>query len=167
MRFYGMDQTQAERGLADYRAYFVPTGMFENAVLPGIPELLAELRDAGKRLYVATSKPTIYAERILAHFDLARFFRKICGASLDETHSAKAEIIGDILAAEPETPHARAVMVGDREHDILGARANDIPSIAVTYGYGSLDELYAAQPTHLASTVAELRTLLFEGTPAS
>lgn len=158
-RVYGFDRAQAFQAVAYYREYFTDTGLYENAVYPGIPALLADLTAHGRRLVLATSKPTVYATRILEHFHLAHYFTAIAGSNLDGTRTAKADVIAharSLLA----TPPTRAVMVGDREHDIIGAQANGLDTIAVLFGYGTLNEITAAQPTQTAATVAELATLL-------
>lgn len=160
-RVYGFDRAQAFQAVAYYREYFTDTGLYENAVYPGIPALLGDLVAHGQRLVVATSKPTVYATRILAHFHLDSYFTAIAGSNLDGTRTAKAEVIAHALTVLGSPP-TRAVMIGDREHDIIGARANGLDSIGVLYGYGSLAEITAAKPTAIAASVAELVTLLSE-----
>ncbi len=157
---FGLAPDDAVRAVADYREYFEPHGMYENAVYPGIPELLAQLRAKGVRLALATSKPTVYAERILAHFELAPHFEHVVGSFLDGRRSDKAELVADALALLDGVPRERAVLVGDRMHDLLGARANGIAAIAVGYGYGARDELVGAGAERLAESVAALGRLL-------
>lgn len=159
-RYYGLSHADVKRAIAYYREYFGEAGIYENAVYPGIPGLLDALTEQGRTLVVATSKPVGYAERILAHFDLARCFALVAGSELDGTRTAKVEVIEYALAALPRADRTECVMIGDREHDVLGARAAGIASIAVGYGYGTLGELEAARPTYLARTMAELATLL-------
>ena len=159
-RVYGCDEAQAFQAVAWYREYFGDTGIFENAVYPGIAALLARLQSDGHALCVATSKPTVYAERIVAHFGLAPYFTAIVGSHLDGTRTDKGEVIAAALAQLPAADRPDALMIGDREHDILGARQQGLASVAVTYGYGALDELIAAQPTYLVHSVAELADLL-------
>ncbi|HTO53919.1 MAG TPA: HAD hydrolase-like protein [Myxococcota bacterium] len=156
----GMTDADARQALADYREYFADTGLYENAVYPGIPELLAELGGRGTQLVLATSKPTVYAERILAHFELAKHFPHVIGSFLDGRRVEKAELVADALRALPELTRERVWHVGDRRHDVEGARANGVQSIAVGYGYGARAELEAAQPTHFAESVGALRRLL-------
>ena len=148
------------RAVADYREYFEPHGMYENAVYPGIPELLARLRANGVRLALATSKPTVYAERILVHFELAPHFEHVVGSFLDGRRTDKAELVADALALLDGVPRERAVLVGDRMHDLAGARANGIAAIAVGYGYGAREELVGAGAERLAESVAALGRLL-------
>lgn len=131
--------------------------MFENVVYPGIPEVLESLGAGGAELYVATSKPQVFAERILDHFGLSRHFKGIFGSELSGARSNKGELIGHILMIAG-LPAADTVMVGDREHDVHGARRNGVSAVGVLWGYGSREELAAAgaeqileQPTDLSS----------------
>ena len=138
-----------------YRERFATTGLFENKVYEGIPELLETLKASGHRLFIATSKPNVFADKILKHFDLAHFFEGIYGSELDGTRSNKAELIKYIL----KTEHLDAkvsLMIGDRKHDILGARANDLVSIGVAWGYGSFEELQAASMTFYAESTSTI-----------
>ena len=157
---FGLSPDDARSAVADYREYFEPHGMYENAVYPGIQELLAGLRAGGVRLAVATSKPTVYAERILAHFALAEHFEHVVGSFLDGRRSDKAELVADALALLDGVPRERAVLVGDRRHDLVGARANGIAAIAVGYGYGAREELLGAGAERVAESVAALGRLL-------
>lgn len=159
-RYYGFDAEQTREAVGFYREYFAEIGLYENAVYPGIPRLLSQLQAAGRRLIVATSKPTVYAQRIVGHFQLAAYFTRIEGSNLDLTRTDKAQIIGAILGAYPDVARSEVVMVGDREHDIIGARAHDLDAIGVSYGYGSPAELRAAGATAIAGSVAELAALL-------
>lgn len=159
-RYYGFDRVQAREAVAFYREYFTDTGIYENTVYPGIPQLLDRLSAAERRLIVATSKPTIYAQRIVDHFQMSPYFTRVVGSNLDLTRTGKAEIIADILTLYPDVAREAIVMIGDREHDIIGARAHHLDAIGVTYGYGSLAELQAAGATAIAGSVAELASLL-------
>lgn len=158
--YEGLDPKLAEQAVAWYREYYATTGIYEQSVYPGISDMLAHLSHHGARLLLATSKPTPYATDILAHLGLAAYFEHVVGSNFDLTRTDKAEVIAAALAAAQVHDKSRAVMVGDRMHDIIGARSNGIAAVGVTYGYGSLDELRAAEPTYLAQTVAELRDLL-------
>lgn len=159
-RYYGFDAEQARKAVNFYREYFAEIGLYENAVYPGIPRLLSQLQAAERRLIVATSKPTVYAQRIVEHFQLAAYFTRIEGSDFDLTRTDKAQIIGAILGDYPNVARAEVVMVGDREHDIIGARAHDLDAIGVSYGYGSPAELRMAGATAIAGSVAELAELL-------
>ncbi len=157
---YAMTPEETARAVAFYREFFKEKGMFDNEVYPGVEELLRSLKAAGCTLVVATSKPTVFADAILQHFDLVRHFDLVVGSNLDQTRSAKTEIIACILESFPEVPIAEFVMIGDREHDIIGAHHTGIDSIAVRYGYGADEELRRANPTYMAEAVTELRDLL-------
>ena len=149
------DEPAIAEALRLYRDRFVATGMFENAVFPGVPAGLGRLRAAGHRLWVATSKPRVYAREIVAHFSLAPFFAGVYGPELDLTNHDKRDLIALLLAREGLHP-AAAVMVGDRRHDIEGARANGVAALAVAWGYGSPDELRAARPDAMVESMDEL-----------
>lgn len=141
------DHILAEQALMAYRERFAVKGLYENHVFEGVAETLAELKRRGYCLFVATAKPTVYAKQILEHFDLTQYFTEIYGSELNGDRTNKGELIQYIL----EQQHLKAegcIMVGDREYDILGARRNGIKSIAVTYGYGSANELQRAQPEY-------------------
>src|SRR5690606_9429201 len=118
-------------------------------------ETLAELKRRGYRLFVATAKPTVYAKQILEHFDLAQYFTEIYGSELNGDRTNKGELIEYILAQQ-QLQADECVMVGDREHDIFGARHNGIDSIAVSYGYGSQQELTLAQPKYQIDSFDQL-----------
>jgi phosphoglycolate phosphatase len=157
---YGFDEEQTKQAIAYYRERFVERGMFENVLYAEIPALLARLKAQGKTLCVATSKPTVFAEQILQHFEIASFFDFVAGSNLDGTRVDKTEVIEAVLAAYPHLSKGDMVMIGDRKHDLIGARNTGLDSIGVLYGYGSLAELQAEQPTHLAETVEALGELL-------
>lgn len=135
----------ADQALLGYRERFAVTGLFENKVYPAVAETLATLQQQGFRLYVATAKPTVYARQILEHFDLAQYFTVIYGSELNGERTNKGDLIEYILQQE-QLDAKECVMVGDREYDILGARRNAVPSIAVSYGYGSAEEIQTATP---------------------
>src|SRR5258708_25212910 len=156
---YDFDAAQAQQALVFYREYFTARGMYDNAVYPGIEDLLTALTTQGKRLIVATSKPTLFAEQILAHFHLDHYFERIIGSNLDGTRSEKTEVIAHVFAKIPAIARNTAVMVGDRKHDIIGAHPNGIHSIAVGYGYGTWDQVEAASPTPLGLSLADFSRL--------
>lgn len=157
------DRQKVEQAMMFYRERFARVGLFENVVYPGIPALLADLQRAGCRLLLATSKPQIYARRILEHFELATCFAVIGGATLDGRLHTKADVIATLLPQLRADERAAMVMVGDREQDIVGARIHGIPAIAVSYGYGSMAELVACAPDCVVGSVTELRTVLVGG----
>ena len=141
------DHVLAEQALMGYRERFAVKGLYENHVFEGVAETLAELKRRGYRLFVATAKPTVYAKQILEYFDLAQYFTDIHGSELNGDRTNKAELIQYILAQQ-QLQADQCLMVGDREHDIFGARQNGIDTIAVNYGYGSQEELALAQPKY-------------------
>ncbi len=135
----------AEQALLGYRERFAVTGLFENHVFEDVAGTLAELQKRGYRLFLATAKPEVYARQILEHFELLKYFEYPYGSELNGDRTNKGDLIAYILEKEQLKPH-ECLMVGDREHDIFGARRNGIESIAVEYGYGSDAELTVAQP---------------------
>ena len=156
-RYYGMDDEQAKRAVTAFREYFVSRGMFENNPYPGVADMLAELKAAGKTLIVATSKPEPFAKKILAHFGLDGYFDLIAGSTLDETRTEKTDVIAYAIGtAGLDT--AAMLMVGDRCYDIDGAHALGIDAMGVLYGYGTEAELSAAE--HIASTVADISRII-------
>lgn len=158
-QFYGLNATETQQAVDYFREYFTSKGMFENQPYPGIAELLGKLQEQGKTLLVATSKPEIFAKEILVHFELDHYFTVIAGASLDDTRTRKGQIIAYALDKLAETT-GKAVMIGDRKHDVIGAKQHQLDSIGVLYGYGDRDELTAAGATHIVQTVEELKELL-------
>ncbi len=159
MEYYGFTKEDAEKALGFYREYFAPKGIFENAVIEGIPELLSKLKKQGKRLYVATSKPEEFAKKILAHFSLDSAFDGIYGSTMDETRNTKDAVIAYALA-ETGAEKDDTVMVGDRHHDIDGAKKNAMKSVGVLFGYGDRAELSGAGADAIAETVEELQNIL-------
>ena len=149
------DDTLAEQALMAYRERFAVTGLYENHVFEGVAETLAELKRRGYRLFLATAKPTVYAKQILEHFDLAQYFTEIYGSELNGDRTNKGELIQYILEQQGIQAD-QCIMVGDREHDIFGARHNGIESIAVKYGYGSEIELQQAQPKYTIENFSHL-----------
>ena len=163
---YGFSLPQAKEAIEKYREYFSVTGIFENEVYPGIPEMLGMLKKKGFTLAVATSKPEEYSIRILEHFGLDPYFALVGGADMTETRVKKGEIIAYTLdrlgVNSKETP---VMMVGDRKHDVIGAKENGIPCVGVLFGYGSREELLEAGADALAESVKELGEVLSEFTP--
>jgi len=147
------------RAVALYRQRFASTGMFENAVYPGIESALAALRAHNVQLYVTTSKPMVFAVPILERFGLQRFFHRIYGSELDGTRSDKGHLIAHVLAEE-SIPASNAVMVGDREHDVTGALTNGVMPLGVLWGYGSRQELTRAGASLLCESPEALVEVL-------
>ena len=157
--FYGFDPEQTEKGIHVFREYFEAKGWLENAPYPGIEELLRDLKAAGLRLMVATSKPEKQAVRILEHFRLAQYFDQICGAPPSTGDgTGKADVIRKALAYTGGTDSV--IMVGDRRHDVAGAREAGLPCIGVLYGYGDREELEQAGAAFIAEDMAALKALL-------
>ena len=153
------DPLLIQQGVAAFRERFATTGLFENELYDGIPALLTDLGARGLRCYVATSKPTVYAERIIAHFGLSHHFVRVYGSELNGRYAQKAELIGHILQIEGLSA-ATTMMVGDRSYDIVGGKENGVWVTAVTYGYGSVEEIREAAPDFIVNAPSELRSLL-------
>ncbi|MHC3756655.1 HAD family hydrolase [Streptococcus suis] len=158
-RFCQLSPEDTQSAVDAFRVYFKEKGMFENQLYPGIIPLLEELRTAGKTLIIATSKPEIFAKQILEHFGIAHYFDVIAGASLDSSRISKADVIGYAINQLEAFPK-HAVMIGDREHDIEGARMHQLPAIGVLYGYGSKQEFEKAGATMIVETVQDLKKVL-------
>ena len=142
------DQAQVERAVRLYRERFSTVGMFENEVYRGVPEMLATLKAASKKLFVATSKVQVYTEKILQHFELFDYFDGVYGSAPDGHLDNKADLIRHILASE-SLKAGETLMVGDRKYDIEGAKVNHCFAAGVTYGYGSVEELTEAGADYL------------------
>ena len=151
----GASDEAIDRAIAAYRVRFDDVGMFENAVYPGVPEALAQLRAAGRRLQVVTAKPAIAASRILEHFGLAAHFDAVHGPELTDRGCDKGLLVGRALAHAGATPSG-AIMIGDRVDDVLAARAQRVRAIGAGWGYGSREELLDAGADHVAETVEAL-----------
>lgn len=158
--FYGFSETEATQAVEKYREYFSKTGIFENAVYCGVPELLQELNDRGKNVIMATSKPTVFATQILEHFDLMKHFSFVAGSELDGTRTKKGEVIAYALQESKVEDLSSAIMIGDRMHDIIGAKETGIASIGVLFGYGSRRELEQAGAYFIAESVTQIKSVL-------
>ena len=141
-KLLGTDEL-ADTALLLYRERFGDIGLFENEVYPGIEDTLSVLAKSGRRMFLATSKPVIYAERIIDHFKLRGCFERLFGSELDGTRTDKTELLGYALGAMGVDP-TQAMMIGDRSHDMIGARNNGMTAVGVLYGYGTKEELLAA-----------------------
>jgi len=142
--------TSADLAVSYYRERFSDVGLYENGVYAGVAEVLTALGGSGRRLFVATSKPHVFAERIIDHFGLRHHFERVFGSELDGTRVDKSHLLQYALKETAIDP-SRAIMVGDRSHDIVGARNNAMNAIGVLYGYGSAEELTAAGAVHLCA----------------
>lgn len=146
---------RVDEAVAAFRQRYATEGLFENRLYPGIVEMLADLHRLAPALYVATSKPHAYAVRIVEHFGLWPYFRRVHGAEIGGERSDKVELLAHLIDVEGIAP-AQSVMIGDRKHDILAARAHGMDAVGVTWGYGSADELRQAGATTLCNSAAEL-----------
>ncbi len=153
---FGFSEEKAAEGVKKYREYFAEKGLLENSVYPGIPELLTKLKAAGKKLVVATSKPEEYSVRIIEHFGLAQYFENVCGSLMDESRSKKDEVIEYAIERNHISDRSKILMIGDRKHDILGAKKVGLKSCGVLFGYGSLEELKAAGADFIVENVSRL-----------
>lgn len=162
MEFYHFDLPAAQKAVEKYREYFSQKGIFENKLFSGTQPLLTQLKAAGKTVYLATSKPEVFARQILEHFHIDGYFDQIVGSCLDGTRTKKGEVIEEVFTrlGENGLDKAMCVMVGDRFHDIHGAHENGLDSIGVTFGYGSQEELTQAGATHIVHSFEELAQIL-------
>lgn len=159
--FYGFDREKSLEAVEKYREYFKDRGIFENRLYPGMEHLLQIITEQGGKLVLATSKPEIFAKRILEYFHIAEYFTFAAGSTLDTTRNKKADVIRyalDSLGIEPED----AVMVGDRKHDVIGAKENGMECIGVLFGYGDREELEAAGADRIVETVKDLEKEMME-----
>lgn len=157
---FGVPADKAEEAIDIYRSRYIPIGKFENTPYPGIREALDQLRSQGHQLYVATSKPEGMSVDILEHFDLAKYFTRICGASMDASRSSKSDVIAYLL--EQCADVSEAVMVGDTAFDVTGAAAHGIPTIGVSWGYGKIEDMENAGAAAIAHSPEELLELLLK-----
>lgn len=161
--YYGLDKGEAERAVALYREYFRDKGIFENQLFTGITELLKRLKAQKKMVVLATSKPEIYAVQILEHFQLDRYFDVVSGSMMNGERTDKGEVIAwaiQLIKEKREYTVDDMVMIGDREHDVIGAKKNHISSIGVLFGYGSEREFKESGADAVVSTVSELYEVL-------
>src|SRR5882757_9954671 len=150
VRLLGGDHA-ADRAISLYRERFSDIGLFENAIYDGIGEVLAALGKSGHRMFVATSKPHVLADRIIDHFGLRDHFEYVFGSELDGTRADKSDLLEYALKTKSVDP-SRAIMIGDGSHDMVGAGNNGMKGIGVLYGYGSKDELIGAGARHVCAT---------------
>ncbi len=155
---FGVKPEQTDEAIRVYRERYIPIGKFENIPYPGIRELLEKLKAAGHKLYVATSKPETTSVEILEHFDLAKYFDRICGAALDLSRNSKEAVIAYLLEQNGRADNM--VMVGDTKFDVIGAKAHGIPTIGVSWGYGEVADMIAAGADHIVDTTEQLFALL-------
>ena len=162
MKYYDMSYEDGLKAVDYYREYFGVTGIFENQVFDGIHELLADIKKSGRTISLATSKPEVYAKRILEHFDLTQYFDFVGGATMDETRSKKVDVIAYTIKQLSVTDKSKVVMIGDRHHDIEGAKENGLASAGVLWGFGDENELKTAGADAIAHNMDELLTIITE-----
>lgn len=161
-KYFGFTEEQANQAVVYYREYFRDTGIFENKVYDGIPELLAELKKRGCKVALATSKPYEFAVRILKHFQLYDYFDFFGAATMDGRITKKADVIAELLRELDNADKSEMLMIGDRDQDIAGAKANGLRSAGVLWGYGSEEELTGAGADYLAAKPEDLLKLAEE-----
>lgn len=161
-RFYGLSPAEAVKAVDYYREYYQAGGIFENEVYEGVRELLQGLKKSGCKVYLATSKPQVFGEQILEHFEIKDYFDGVVGSFLDGTRVNKSEVVTEALRLAGITQETRneAVMIGDREYDIHGAHKLGISAIGVLYGYGSREELEKAGADWIAASPGEIEMIL-------
>ena len=160
MKFYKMTEDDAKIAVEKYRERFSVKGLYENKVFDGIKEMLECLKNQGKILIVATAKPTVYSKQILEYFDLSKYFSFLAGSELDGRRTNKGEVIAYALEHCKITDKKRVLMVGDREHDIIGAKENKIDVMGVLYGFGNREEFEINKADYVVETVQELKEIL-------
>ncbi len=164
-KYYNFSEEKAKEAVSKYREYFSEFGIFENHLYDGIVNLLTKLKDTDMMMVIATSKPTVYAEKIAAHFDFKKYFDLIVGSEFDGRRSRKNEIINYALNKFGYDKKNSVIMIGDRKHDIIGGRETGIRTIGVTWGYGSPLELEAAEATWIVDSPDELLYTILKELP--
>lgn len=154
MKFYGFSKEKSREAVDFYREYYSVTGIFENEIYDGIEEMLSTLKNRGVYICLVTSKPEEFAVKIIEHYGFSQYFDMICGAAMDESRTRKSEVIEYAMdniekACNIKLSKSDIIMIGDREHDIIGANEVGLDSLGVLYGYGNLEELTAAGATHI------------------
>ena len=159
-KYYHLSDEEITRAVAYYREYFSVKGIYENELYEGIAEMLEQIKDSGRKVVLATSKPEEFAAEILRYFHIDHYFDFVAGSTMDGARVRKADVITYALESYGITDLSLAVMVGDREHDILGAKEIGLDSIGVLYGYGSREELQSAGATYLAEQVTDIMNFI-------
>lgn len=161
MKFYGFSKEKSREAVDFYREYYSVTGIFENEIYDGIEKMLATLKKRGVYICLVTSKPEEFAVKIIEHYGFTQYFDMICGAAMDESRTRKSEVIEYAMdnierACNLKLSKSDIIMIGDREHDILGAKEVGLDSLGVLYGYGNLEELTAAGATHIVENPIDI-----------
>lgn len=160
MEFYHMDEEQAKKAVKAYREYYEVTGLFENEVYEGIPTLLKRIKENGKQIVLATSKPEVFAKKILEHFQLDCYFSIVAGADLEGERVEKLDVMEYALSLAGIQNRDQVMMIGDRKYDIEASNQLGIETIGVLFGFGSKEELEKAGATYLAQTPEEIQEIL-------
>jgi len=156
MRQFGFEETEALACVEKYRERFSTLGLYENLLFDRVPELLEGLKTKDYRVYLATSKPEIFAHQILKHFQIDKYFDFAGGSTLDDTRPTKTSVIQYVMENANLSNPADCIMIGDRKHDLIGAKETGMDAIAVLYGYGSKEELEKECPSYLLESVGDL-----------
>ena len=157
MKYADLDEETARQAVTFYRERYSVTGIFENRPYEGIKELLEALENRGYILAVASSKPEYFVEKILDYFDMSRYFKVVVGSEMNGGRTKKADVIQEALKRlHMENHREQVIMVGDKEHDVFGAKQAGVSCVAVSYGYGTMDELVNAEPLQIVNSPAQL-----------
>ena len=159
-KYYNFDDEKAQLGLIKYREYFADKGIYENKLYDGIIEILGVLKKNNKKIILATSKPEVYAKQILQYFEVYNYFDFVAGADFEETRVNKGDVIKYALKEANIADLSKAIMIGDREHDVIGAKENNIKVIGVLYGYGDVIELTQARADYIAKDTNQLLDII-------
>ena len=159
-KYYGFSQEDALKAVDAYREYFSVKGLYENTIFEGTESVLQKIKESGRKVVLATSKPQEFAEIILKHFHIDGYFDHVAGATMDGTRNKKADVITYALELCGNPDKKQIVMVGDREHDIHGANANGLDSIGVLCGYGDREELANAGATYITDKTEDVWELI-------
>lgn len=162
IEYYGFNNEEANLAVVKYREYYAVRGIYENTIYSGVEELLQKLKTRNKVLIVATSKPIVYATKILEYLKLLQYFDFISGSELNGERTQKSEVIEYALKQNNIDDLSSVIMIGDREHDIYGAAQVGIDSIGVLYGYGNKDEFEKAGASFIIDSVEDLKLFLME-----
>ncbi len=160
MKYYRLSEADAVKAVDIYREYFSDMGIFENRVYDGVPKMLERLKASDKKIILATSKPEVFAKRILCHFDLMKYFDFAAGSLLNHTRVSKHEVIEYALERTQISDREHTVMIGDRKHDIIGGKASSLRTIGVLWGYGDRPELTESGADKIAESIDELEAII-------
>ena len=158
-KYHGLSSAEADRAVELYREYYREKGMLDCCLYSGIKELIDYLNESGCKVVIASSKPHIFVKRIVEHFGMTADFALIAGSELDGTRVDKAEVIEYAMTSLGISQN-EAVMIGDKEHDIIGAKKQGLINIGVSYGYGSREELENAGADYIVNSPSELRSVI-------